>query len=81
MGIRPVTETHHQPGATAPPGFCPVKTQPCRMHDGWVSSDIDAMNASGRKDSTEIGDRRKILIAGAADQLDPAPLFKSEVRR
>ena len=81
MGIRPVTEADHQPGATTPPGFCPVESKTCGTHHGRVSSDIDAMNPRGRKDSTEIGDRRKILIAGAADQLDPAPLFKSEFRR
>ena len=81
MGIRPVTETHHQPGATAPSGFSPVKSQTSGTNNGRGSSDIDAMDPRGRKDSTEIGDRRKILIAGAADQLDPAPLFKSEVRR
>lgn len=73
MNIGSITDTDHQPGIGAGALFGPVQTMTGRADHSRIGSDVNAVHSCRCKDSTQVGDRGQILIAGTTDQLDPAP--------
>ena len=73
MNVGPITDTDHQPGIGTGALLSPVQTMTGRTDHSRIGSDINAMHTGRCKDSTQVGDRGQILIAGTTDQLDPAP--------
>ena len=81
MRIDSITEAHHQPGAVLEPSFSPIETESRRPDHGGIGGNIDTVHTCSGVHSRQISDRGQILIARSADQLDPAALMQSLVRR
>ena len=81
VSIHAVAEADHQPGTVPRLSLSPVQASPRCEDDRWIGSHINAMDADGSKNSSQISNRRQILIACPTDELDPAPLNESLVRR
>ena len=76
MGVTAITDAHHQPNRRST--SCRGPGQPCARgtHYSQIGRHINAMNSRAGVKSTEISNADKVLVAGPADQLDPAPRGK-----
>jgi hypothetical protein len=78
MGIISITHTHHQPGAALRVLPGPIEPFAGSTHNSNISGYVHAMHSCDSKKSTEIANGGQVLVAGAANQLDPRTIRQSQ---
>ena len=81
MGISTITDADHQPWTVAGALQSPLETEARRSHHGNICRHINTVDTSNGIEGTEIGNGSQVLIASAANQLDPPPLRQSVITR
>ena len=76
-----ITDADHQPWTVAGALQSPLETEARRSHHGNICRHINTVDTSNGIEGTEIGNGSQVLIAGAANQLDPPPLRQSVITR
>ena len=79
MSISTIADADHQPWTPARAFISPLEPQSRRSHDREICRHINTVDAGNGVEGAEIGNGCQVLVAGAANQLDPTPLCQGIV--